>query len=134
MPTLSGASFHPDAPCAPRGPKEWFLVAKGLSQAQRRALGVRAQGEGYPASGPSTFWRRLSRIDGDALENNVLQVQAQLRGPAPPDELIVLDGKQPRHGGGHPVLTAATCASPASAPLRERAVASNAVSAVELFI
>lgn len=96
---------------APRGPKEWSLFAKGLSQVQRRALGVRPQAEGYPAPGPSTFWRLLARIDGDALEKIFLQVQAQLRGPAPPDELIVLDGKEPRHGGGHAVLTAVTVPS-----------------------
>lgn len=35
-------------------------------------------------------------------------MQQQIRGPAPRDELIVLDGKQPRHGGGHSVLTAVT--------------------------
>jgi hypothetical protein len=96
---------------APRGPKEWSLFAKGLSQVQRRALGVRAQGDGYPAPGPSTFWRLLARIDGDALEKIFLQVQEQIRGPAPPDELIVLDGKEPRHGGGHAVLTAVTVPS-----------------------
>jgi hypothetical protein len=96
---------------APRGPKEWSLFAKGLSQVQRRALGVRPQADGYPAPGPSTFWRLLARIDADALEKIFLQVQAQLRGPAPPDELIVLDGKEPRHGGGHAVLTAVTVPS-----------------------
>jgi hypothetical protein len=96
---------------APRGPKEWALFAKGLSQAQRRALGVRRQADGYPAPGATTFWRLLARIEGDALEKIFLRVQAQLRGPAPPDELIVLDGKQPRHGGGHAVLTAVTVPS-----------------------
>jgi len=96
---------------APRGPKEWSLFAKGLSQAQRRALGVRRQADGYPAPGATTFWRLLARIDGDALEKIFLQVQEQLRGPAPPDELIVLDGKEPRHGGGHAVLTAVTVPS-----------------------
>lgn len=92
-------------------PKEWSLFAKGLNQVQRRALGVRQQAAGYPAPGATTFWRLLARIDGDALENIFLQVQEQLRGPAPPDELIVLDGKQPRHGGGHAVLTAVTVPS-----------------------
>ena len=38
-------------------------------------------------------------------------MQDQIRGPAPKDELIVLDGKQPRHGGGHSVLTAVTVPS-----------------------
>jgi len=96
---------------APRGPKEWSLFAKGLSQTQRRALGVRRQADGYPAPGPSTFWRLMARIEADALEKIFRQVPAQLRGPAPPDELIVLDGKEPRHGGGHSVLTALTVPS-----------------------
>jgi hypothetical protein len=96
---------------APRGPKEWALFAKGLSQVQRRALGVRPQSDGYPAPGPTTFWRLLAQIDADALEKVFRQVQAQIRGPAPPEELIVLDGKEPRHGGGHSVLTAVTVPS-----------------------
>ena len=96
---------------APRGPKEWSLFAKGLSQTQRRALGVRRQADGYPAPGPSTFWRLMAQIEADALEKIFRQVPAQLRGPAPPDELIVLDGKEPRHGGGHSVLTALTVPS-----------------------
>jgi hypothetical protein len=97
---------------APRGPKEWAKFAKGLSQAQRRALGVRRQEDRpYPAPSQTTFWRLLQHLDADALEKVFLQTQEQLRGPAPADELIVLDGKQPRHGGGHAVLTAVTVPS-----------------------
>jgi hypothetical protein len=96
---------------APRGQKEWSLFAKGLNQTQRRALGIRRQTDGYPAPGASTFWRLMAQIDADALETIFLHVQEQLRGPAPPDELIVLDGKEPRHGGGHSVLTAVTVPS-----------------------
>lgn len=46
------------------------------------------------------------------LEKTFLQIQEQIRGPAPADELIALDGKQPRQGGGHSVLTAVTIPSP----------------------
>jgi hypothetical protein len=53
----------------------------------------------------------MAQLDADALEKIFLQVQEQIRGPAPPDELIVLDGKEPRHGGGHSVLTAVTVPS-----------------------
>jgi hypothetical protein len=53
----------------------------------------------------------MEHIDDDALEKVFLQVQEQIRGPAPPGELIVLDGKEPRHGGGHSVLTAVTVPS-----------------------
>ena len=53
----------------------------------------------------------MKQIDDDALEKVFLQVQEQIRGPAPAEELVVLDGKQPRHGGGHSVLTAVTVPS-----------------------
>jgi hypothetical protein len=84
---------------APRGQKDLAKFAKGLSQGQRRALGVRQQADGkYPAPSQPTFCRLLQHLDDDALE--------QSRGPAPPDELVVLDGKEPRQGGGHSILTA----------------------------
>lgn len=96
---------------APRGQKEWAQFAKGLSQAQRGALGVRRQPEGYPAPSQPTFCRLMKHIDDDALEKIILHTQEQIRGPAPTDELIVLDGKQPKHGGGHSVLTAVSVPS-----------------------
>ena len=97
---------------APRGQKDLALFAKGLSQAPRRALGVRRQRDGtFPAPSQPTFCRMMARIDDDALEKILLQVQDQIRGSAPQDELIVLDGKQPRHGGGHAVLSALTVPS-----------------------
>jgi hypothetical protein len=97
---------------APRGQKEWAKFAKGLSQGQRRALGVRRQPDGrYPAPSQSTFCRMMKSIDDDQLDKIFLQTQEQLRGPAPRDELIVFDGKEPRHGGGHAVLTAVSVPS-----------------------
>jgi len=96
---------------APRGQKDLAKFAKGLSQAQRRALGVRQQLDGYPAPSQPTFCRLMEHVDADELEKVFLQTQRHLRGPAPPEELIVLDGKQPRHGGGHSVLTAVTVPS-----------------------
>jgi hypothetical protein len=97
---------------APRGQKDLAAFAKGLSRAQRRALGIRRQRDGtFPAPSQPTFCRLMQHIDDDALENIFLQVQQQIRGPAPKDQLIVLDGKQPRHGGGQAVLTAITVPS-----------------------
>jgi hypothetical protein len=97
---------------APRGQKDLAKFAKGLSQAQRRALGIRQQEDGnYPAPSQPTFCRMMGNVDDDALESIFLQVQEQIRGPAPAQELIVLDGKQPRQGGGHSVLTAVTVPS-----------------------
>lgn len=93
---------------APRGQKDLAKFAKGLSQAQRRALGIRRQPEGYPAPSQPTFCRLFQRLDDQQLEKIFLQAQSQIRGPAPREELIVLDGKQPRQGGGHSVLTAVT--------------------------
>lgn len=93
---------------APKGQKDLAKFAKGLSQAQRRALGIRAQAGRYPAPSQPTFCRLMARLDARALEDIFLQIQRQVRGPAPAEDLIVLDGKEPCHGGGHAVLTAVT--------------------------
>jgi hypothetical protein len=95
-----------------QGQKDLAKFAKGLSRAQRRALGIRRQADSqYPAPSQPTFCRLMKHIHADELEKLLLQVQEQLRGPAPPDELIVLDGKQPRQGGGQSVLSAVTVPS-----------------------
>lgn len=96
---------------AARGQKELSKFAKGMSPAQRRALGVRQQPEGYPAPSQPTFCRMMKHIDDQALEKIILQTQEQIRGPAPAHELIVLDGKQPKHGGGQSVLSAVSVPS-----------------------
>jgi hypothetical protein len=96
---------------APRGQKDLVKFGKGLSQGQRHALGVRRVDGRYPAPSQSTFCRMMQHIDADQLEAVLLQVQTQLRGPAPKEELIVLDGKEPRHGGGQAVLSAVTVPS-----------------------
>lgn len=97
---------------APRGQKDLAKFAKGLSRGQRRALGVRVQEDGtYPAPSQPTFCRMMKHIDDDALERIFLRMQEQVRGPAPPDQLVVLDGKEPRQGSGHSVLTAVTVPS-----------------------
>ncbi len=97
---------------APRGQKDLAKFAKGLGQGQRRALGIRRQDERtFPAPSQPTFCRMMEHIDDDALEKIFLQVQRQIRGPAPQEELVVLDGKQPRQGGGHSMLTAVTVPS-----------------------
>jgi predicted transposase YbfD/YdcC len=91
---------------APRGSKDLAKFARKLSQGQRRALGVRKRRGRYPAPSQPTFWRMLEEINGTQLEEVLLQVQEQLRGPAPQNELIAMDGKEPKHGGGQSVLTA----------------------------
>ncbi len=97
---------------APRGQKDLVKFAKGLSQAQRRALGIRPLPDGsYPAPSQPTFCRMMQHIDAPALEQVFLRYQKQVRGAPPSDELIVLDGKQPKHGGGHSVLTAVSVPS-----------------------
>jgi hypothetical protein len=92
---------------APRGQKDLAKFARALSQAQRRALGIRKNRQGrYPAPCQSTFCRLQQEVDGPQLERTLLDIQEQIRGPAPQDELVVLDGKEPKHGGGQGVLTA----------------------------
>src|SRR3974377_209818 len=91
---------------APRGSKDLAKFARKLSQAQRRALGIRPRHGRYPVPSQPTFWRLLEESSGAQLQEILLQVQEQLRGPAPKNELVALDGKEPNHGGGHSVLSA----------------------------
>jgi len=53
---------------APRGQKELAKFAKGLSQGQRRALGIRLQSNGYPPPSQPTFCRMMKHLSADALE------------------------------------------------------------------
>jgi hypothetical protein len=86
---------------APRGQKDLAKFARGLSQAQRGALDIRRNPQGrYPAPSQSTFCRLHQEVDGTKLEQALLAIQEQMRGPVPKDELVVLDGKEPKHGGG----------------------------------
>lgn len=97
---------------APRGQKDLVKFAKGLSQAQRRALGIRPLPDGrYPSPSQPTFCRMMKHLDAAKLEQALLEYQRQIRGPAPQDELVVLDGKEPHAGGGHSVLTAVSVPS-----------------------
>jgi len=97
---------------APRGQTDLEKFARGMSQAQRRALGIRRNPQGeYPAPSQSTFSRFLAGVDEVQLNATLLAIQQQLRGPAPQDELVVMDGKEPKHGSGASVLTAVTVPS-----------------------
>jgi hypothetical protein len=97
---------------APRGQTDLEKFARGMSQGQRRALGIRrnVQGE-YPAPSQSTFSRFLAGVDEVQLEATLQAIQQQVRGPAPKDELVVLDGKEPKHGSGASILTAVSVPS-----------------------
>lgn len=97
---------------AQRGPKALAGFAKRLSQGQRRALGIRPWVNGwYPAPSQPTFWRALQAVDADAIDRAVLDFQTQVRGHPPKDELVALDGKEPKHGGGHSILSAVSVPS-----------------------
>jgi hypothetical protein len=97
---------------APRGQKDLAKLARRLTQHQRRALGIRPSPNGrFPAPSQSTFSRLLSGLDAQRLNQVLLEIQAQVRGPAPPDELIAVDGKEPRHGPGEAILSAVTVPS-----------------------
>src|SRR6266705_2787463 len=91
---------------APRGSKDLAKFARRLSHGQRRVLGSRKRQGRYPAPSQPTFWRLLEEFSGEELQKVLLQVQEQLRGPAPKDELVAMDGKEPKHCGGQSVLTA----------------------------
>lgn len=97
---------------APRGQKDLAKLARRLTQHQRRALGIRPNPHGhFPAPSQSTFSRLLSGLDARRLNEVLLHIQTQVRGHPPPDELIAVDGKEPRHGPGDALLTAVTVPS-----------------------
>ena len=97
---------------APRGQTDLEKFARGFSQGQRRALGIRRNRQGkYPAPCQSTFSRFLAGIDAVQLHERLRAIQERLRGPAPAEELVVLDGKEPKHGSGASILTAVTVPS-----------------------
>lgn len=97
---------------APRGQKDLQKFARGFNQGQRRALGIRKNRQGkYPAPHQSTFCRLFQRVNGRIVEEVILVIQGQVRGQPPKEDLIVLDGKEPKHGGGQAVLTAVTVPS-----------------------
>jgi hypothetical protein len=96
---------------APRGQTDLEKFARGFSQGQRRALGIRSNRQGhYPAPSQSTFSRFLTGLDAVKLNEQLLALQQRLRGAAP-QELVVMDGKEPNHGSGTSVLTAVTVPS-----------------------
>jgi len=97
---------------APRGQKDLVKLARRLTQAQRRALGVRPdQQSHFPAPSQSTFSRLLKKLDAPQLNEVLRQIQAKVRGEPPPQELIVVDGKEPKHGPGDAILSAVTVPS-----------------------
>jgi len=97
---------------APRGQKDLAKLARRLTQHQRRALGIRPNPQGFfPAPSQSTFSRLLARLDGARLNQTLLEIQIQVRGQPPPDELIAIDGKEPNHGPGHAILSAVSVPS-----------------------
>ncbi len=97
---------------APRGQKDLVKLARRLTQHQRRALGIRPQPNGrFPAPSQSTLSRLLQKLDARQLNQVLLAIQAQVRGQPPPHELIAVDGKEPRHGPGHAILSAVSVPS-----------------------
>jgi hypothetical protein len=97
---------------APRGQRELAGFARRLSAGQSAALGVRrTAGGGYPAPSQSTFSRLFARVDARQIEQVLLAHQQVVRGPQPAGEIVVLDGKEPKHSGGHNVVTAVTAPS-----------------------
>ena len=94
---------------APRGQKDLAAFARRLSSRQRAALGVRRTAAGeYPAPSQPTLCRLFARVAEQEIEQALLAHQAQVRGPPPPEEIVVLDGKVPGHSGGLNVVTAIT--------------------------
>jgi hypothetical protein len=96
----------------PRGQKDLAAFARRLSSRQRAALGVRRNERGeYPAPSQPTFSRMFAHVSEQEIEAALLAHQTQVRGAPPQDELVVLDGKVPKHSGGLNVVSAVTVPS-----------------------
>jgi hypothetical protein len=93
---------------SPRGQKDLAKFARRLSNGQRRALGIRRNRRTgkYPSPSQPTFSRLLSKVKGEQVEQALLVFQRQVRGPAPKDEVVAMDGKAARRSRGQQVLTA----------------------------
>jgi predicted transposase YbfD/YdcC len=97
----------------PGAQSELADFAARLTQAQRRQLSCRrdpASGR-YAVPGASTFFRALKAMDYLALERVVVQWQHDVLGPADPNELIVLDGKEVANAQGQNLVTAVSVPS-----------------------
>lgn len=82
-----------------RGPQDLAQYADTLSQDQLRALRFRLDADHHVrCPKKTTFTRFLHGVDGDTLERVLLRWQTQLLGPTQ-DRLVIVDGKQVRHGG-----------------------------------
>jgi hypothetical protein len=92
---------------APRGQRDLKAFARRFTQAQLRALGVRPDRKTgrYPSPSKATFGRVLQAVDPLRVEASLLDWQAQVRGPAPSDQLLGADGKERRHAPGAPAVT-----------------------------
>jgi hypothetical protein len=92
---------------APRGQKDLAKFAKQMSAGQRHALGIRRIGRRkYPAPSQPTFCRLLMAVDARCVEEAVLAFQEQVRGPAPTDDIVAIDGKAVKRSGGEIILNA----------------------------
>lgn len=98
---------------APRGQKEIAQFAGRLNQGQRHGLGIRRDRKTgkYPTPSQPTFCRLLKRVDPREVEEAILAFQRQMRGEAPANEVVAMDGKEPLHSGGTQILTAVTAGS-----------------------
>jgi hypothetical protein len=97
---------------APRGQTDLAKFARRLTQAQRRALGIRPGSDGrFPAPCQSTFSRMFQGLDARKVNAVLLEIQEKVRGRPPQADLIVVDGKEPKHGSGDAVLSAVTVPS-----------------------
>jgi predicted transposase YbfD/YdcC len=97
----------------PGAQSELADFAGRLTQAQRRQLSCRRDPatRRYAVPGASTFFRALKAMDYLALERVVVQWQHDVLGPADPNELIVLDGKEVANAQGQNLVTAVSVPS-----------------------
>lgn len=120
-----------------RGQRDLAAFARGLSSRQLKALGFRKRGRPrrYRAPSETTFYRLLSGVDSEALEQALLQWQEDRLGRRKADDHVVaFDGKVLRSSQGVEVVSAYACKSGrwlGSQPVRED---SNEIPAVQELV
>ena len=85
---------------------------RGVSVGAASRLGNSQKSSRQISGAPSVdLCRFFQRVEGRQVEEAILAIQEQVRGKAPKEDLVVLDGKEPKHGGGQAVLSAVTVPS-----------------------
>jgi hypothetical protein len=92
----------------PRGQRDLAEFADRLMQTQRRILRCPydSRRKEYRVPKETPFFRVLTHVAPQELEQALQAWQTQMLGPVPKEEAVVFDGKEPDHAGGTQIVSA----------------------------